>query len=295
MPARTVLQVLDSIQAIEGEGFLVHRPFPRVGLDQLDPFLLLDEMGPRDFGPGEAKGTGDHPHRGFDTVTYMLDGALEHRDSLGHVGLIGPGEVQWMTAGAGIVHRERPSDGLLQAGGRLHGVQLWVNLPARAKMTPPLYRDLTAERIPVVIRPGATIRVVAGEVDGRGGDVDPITPITYVHASVEPGARVELPAPAGHTAIAYLVGGSARFGPDAVVARHTQLVHFAPSDEAAEVVISVDAEASGPAEVLVLTGQPLGEPVARHGPFVMNDRAELVQAFEDYEAGRLGAIPARSV
>lgn len=278
--------MVEAIRTTEGEGFSVRRPFPSQALDHLDPFLLLDEMGPMDVAAGAAKGAPDHPHRGFETVTYLLSGAFEHRDSQGHAGRLGPGDVQWMTAGAGVIHSEMPAADFQRTGGRLHGFQLWVNLPARDKMMAPRYQEVPASGIPVAEGAGgrARVRVIAGEAFGARAAIDTRTPIAYLHFSLGAGAEVVQPVPADHNAFAYVFAGEARFGPADRTGADGELIMFGKEGEA------VRMAAAAPAEVLLLTGQPLGEPVARYGPFVMNTRQELVQAFEDYQSGRFGRI-----
>jgi redox-sensitive bicupin YhaK (pirin superfamily) len=274
---RPVLAELEPIHTFEGAGFGVFRPFPQPGLDLLDPFLLLDEMEPRTLSPGEAKGAPDHPHRGFETVTYILDGEFEHRDSHGHHGRITPGDIQWMTAGAGIVHSEMPSERLQREGGNLHGFQLWVNLPAADKMITPRYQSLDAAEIPVAQGEGWTARVIAGSFAGVDGVADTHTPVVYAHVTIEAGRRATFDIPADHNVAAYVFGGAARRF--VVWERREGSIELAAGDE--------------PLEVLVLAGRPLNEPVARYGPFVMNDRRQLLEAFEDYQAGRMGTILAQ--
>jgi quercetin 2,3-dioxygenase len=205
--ARPVTEIVDAVETLEGGGFLVHRPFPTATLDMIDPFLLLDEMGPIDVAPGEALGAPDHPHRGFETVTYMLDGEVEHRDSAGNHGVIGTGDVQWMTAGSGVVHSEMPGARMQRDGGKSHGLQLWVNLPRAAKMTPPRYQDLRAADIPTVAREGITAKVIAGEALGVVGPANTHVPILYVHAHVDAGATLELDVPSDMNAFAYVLAG----------------------------------------------------------------------------------------
>ena len=284
---RSVRRVLPSVATLEGAGFLVHRPFPTAALDHFDPFLLLDEMGPMDLGPGEAKGAPDHPHRGFETVTYLLAGQMEHGDSRGNRGRLGPGDVQWMTAGSGVVHSEMPEAAFAGRGGRMHGFQLWVNLPRKDKMMAPRYQEVPAARIPVGRSPDGrvTARVIAGEALGARAVIDTRTPIVYLDVSVEPGGALEQAVPAGFNALVYVVEGEGRFGADGTPAKAHELVLFSGDGDA----VRVEAPAGGaPLRVLLVAGQPLGEPVARAGPFVMNTRAEVVQAFEDFQAGRLG-------
>jgi len=292
MDSRSVSGIVAAVATREGAGFLVHRPFPTPELDQFDPFLLLDEMGPSDLAPGEAKGAPDHPHRGFETVTYILDGRMEHRDSHGNSGSLGPGDVQWMTAGAGVVHSEMPAKELLQRGGRMHGFQLWVNLPRRDKMMTPRYQEIPAARIPLVRSPegNVEIRILAGEALGERAVIDTRTPILYLDAALERGAAWTQPVPRDFNVFAYVVEGSGRFGRDGGVARDQQMVLFEKDGDAVSIAASDDV----PLRVLLVGGMPLREPIARYGPFVMNTRGELLEALEDFESGRLGAIPAET-
>jgi redox-sensitive bicupin YhaK (pirin superfamily) len=289
---RPVATVVPSTRTVEGGGFVVRRPFPTARLEMVDPFLLLDQMGPAEYEPGKAVGAPDHPHRGFETVTYMLDGAFEHKDSSGGGGYIGPGDVQWMTAGAGLVHSELPSEQIRREGGRVHGVQLWVNLPRADKMAPPRYQEIKADQIPVTEPvPGARVKVVAGDAFGTRGPVDTHSPIVYLHVTLEPGASLDVPIPPGHQAMAYVIWGRGRFG-DGTEAGEADLVLFA-GDEGS-VHLEAPEDADRPLDALVLAGEPLREPVARYGPFVMNTRDEIVQAFDDYSSGRMGQIAATS-
>lgn len=284
MVQRRITATVDAVRQLEGDGFEVRRPFPSARLELLDPFLLLDHMGPVAFGPGEGVGTPEHPHRGFETVTYLLEGDLEHRDSLGNGGRLGPGDTQWMTAGAGIVHREGPSPEAQSTGGRLHGVQLWVNLPAALKMTPPRYQDVRADRVAVDRRhDGAVIRVIAGEAFGLTGPGSTHTPIVYAHLTLPAGATATTALPPATNAGVYVLSGQVQISDGAV--HEGQLAVLGPGDE-----LTLSGEID--AEVLLLAGTPLGEPVARYGPFVMNTRQELIQAMEDYQAGHMGSIPA---
>lgn len=286
MNRRPLNQVIESDRTVEGGGFVVRRPFPTARVSHVDPFLLLDEMGPVEYAPGQAIGAPDHPHRGFETVTYMLAGEMEHRDSNGGHGVITPGAVQWMTAGAGIVHSEMPSDQMMQRGGRMHGFQLWVNLPASHKMIPPRYQGYEAYDIPSAPLPGGgTVRVISGEVAGVTGVVETTRPVTYAHLSLVAGEEIEWAVPEGHTALVHVFGGSA-------VVNETEATDGSMvvcERSAGDVLVRAGAEG---AEILLLGGEPLYEPVARYGPFVMNTREEIVQAFEDYEAGRLGTMVA---
>jgi len=287
---RGVAAVVDAVETFEGEGFLVRRPFPRQGFSFFDPFLLLDEMGPMDLAAGEAKGAPDHPHRGFETVTYMLSGRMEHKDSQGNAGSIGPGDVQWMTAGAGVVHSEMPGREFAERGGRMHGFQLWVNLPARDKLMRPRYQEIPAEGIPAAASEDGlvSVRVIAGEALGARAVIETRTPIFYLHYTLRPGGVVTQPVPEGFNVFAYVVDGAGRFGSDSRAAGDGQMVLFDSDGE--EVRLSNPPDAREELDVLLLGGQPLGEPVARYGPFVMNTEAEIYQAFEDFRSGRMGAI-----
>jgi len=291
---RPVLGVTTAPSAYEGEGFPVRRAFAGVDLRALDPFIHMDQMGEVDYAPGEPKGTAWHPHRGFETVTYMIDGTFRHQDSNGGGGLITNGDTQWMTAGGGILHIEEAPEQLVMTGGLFHGFQLWVNLPARLKMSPPRYQDIRAGQVALLSSPdgGALVRVIAGEVAGHQGPGSTHTPITLLHATLQPGAQLRLPWRPDFNALGYVLAGSGTAGPGRRPVRTGQLAVFGAGD-----VITFDAadQAEGPSaglDVLVLGGQPIREPVAAYGPFVMNTRDELVQAFEDYQAGRLGSIPA---
>jgi redox-sensitive bicupin YhaK (pirin superfamily) len=286
---RSVRMTVRATEAREGAGFPIRRSFPTRALEDLDPFLLLDEMGPMELGPGEAKGAPDHPHRGFETVTYLLSGEMLHRDSHGNAGRLAPGDVQWMTAGAGVVHSELPGDRILAEGGRMHGFQLWVNLPRRDKRARPRYQDLRAAEIPVARTPDglATVRVIAGEALGAAAPTRTHTPILYLHASLAAGGRLVQPVPAGWNAFAYVFAGAARVGREERSARSGDLVVL--EREGGAVAI---AAGDGAAEVLLAAGAPLGEPVVRWGPFVMNEEEEIREALEDYRAGRMGEIPA---
>jgi redox-sensitive bicupin YhaK (pirin superfamily) len=287
MSARAVSRVVTAHRQTEGGGFTVRRPLPTAGLDLVDPFLLLDEMGPVNYAPGEAKGAPDHPHRGFETVTYLLSGEFVHEDSSGARGQLSTGDVQWMTAGSGVVHSEMPSARVREAGGRIHGFQIWVNLPRSAKMSAPRYQDLRAADIPHARSEDglADAVVVAGTALGVAGAAQTHTPITYVDWTLQPGAKVETEVPADQNAMIYVFGGSLQVGDRPVL--DGQLAVLGAGDR---VGLSADPTATEPARALLLGGRPLREPVARYGPFVMNTREEIVQAFEDYQSGRMGAI-----
>lgn len=286
--SRRVERVVDSIETVEGEGFAVRRPFPKQGLEQIDPFLLLDEMGPVEYGPGEAKGAPEHPHRGFETVTYLLEGAFEHKDSRGNRGRLGPGDVQWMTAGSGVLHSEMPAAELARAGGRLHGFQLWVNLPRRDKMAAPRYQEIPGSHIPEVSSEDGRVRVrvIAGESLGARAAIETRTPILYLHVRLDPGARFRQPLSEGFRGFAYVVRGEGRFGDAGQAAVRGQLVLFGSEGD----TVALEASAAEPLEVLLIAGLPLREPFTRYGPFVMNTRDEIVQAIEDYNGGLFGSM-----
>jgi quercetin 2,3-dioxygenase len=287
---RSVARVVTSARQTEGAGFVVRRPFPSREIADVDPFLLLDHLGPTDYGPGEAVGAPDHPHRGFETVTYLLEGRMEHKDSQGNSGKLGPGDIQWMTAGAGVVHSEMPEKGFLKSGGRMHGFQLWVNLPARDKMIRPRYQDTAAERIPSARTPDGSVavRVVAGEALGARAVIETRTPILYLHYTIRPGGRTEQPVPREFAAFAYVIRGVGLFGAGDRTAAEGQMALFAGDGDT--VTLSNPAAAPGALDLLLIGGLPLREPVARYGPFVMNTREEIEQAFEDYRSGRMGRI-----
>lgn len=287
---RTVAGVVSSIETLEGAGFLVRRPFPTHAFSEFDPFLLLDEMGPMDLAPGEAKGAPDHPHRGFETVTYVLSGELEHKDSSGRAGRLRTGDVQWMTAGAGVVHSEMPSAEFEREGGRMHAFQLWVNLPKRDKMMKPRYQEIPSAQIPKATSSDGlvTVNVIAGEALGQKAVIETRTPIIYLHYQLKPGGSVTQQVPGAFNAFAYVVDGEGVFGAERERAVDGQMVLFA--QDADEVRIENPGDSRTTLDVLLIAGLPLNEPVARYGPFVMNTRDEIYQAIEDYRQGRMGAI-----
>ncbi|HLX47253.1 MAG TPA: pirin family protein [Streptosporangiaceae bacterium] len=294
---RPVLSVTTAPSGLEGEGFPVRRAFAGVDLSNLDPFIHMDQMGEVNYAPGEPKGTPWHPHRGFETVTYMIDGVFRHQDSNGGGGLITDGDTQWMTAGGGILHIEAPPEEVVMKGGLFHGFQLWVNLPARLKMTSPRYQDIRAGQVRLLSSAdgGALLRLIAGEVAGYQGPGVTHTPITLLHATLSPGAQVRLPWRPGFNALGYVLAGSGSVGAGHRPVRTGQLAVFGPGEV---ITVAAGQRQDGPSaglDILLLGGQPIKEPVAAYGPFVMNTREELVQAFEDYQAGRLGSIPAEPV
>ena len=292
--ARRVKSITTAPRGLEGEGFPVRRAFAGIDLADLDPFIHMDQMGEIEYGPGEPKGTPWHPHRGFETVTYMMEGTFLHQDSIGGGGTIQNGATQWMTAGAGILHIERPPDALIDSGGLFHGVQLWVNLPSKLKMTSPRYQDIGANEVTLLTNENgdAIIRVIAGSLGDVNGPGSTHTPITLVHASLMPGGQLALPWNPAYNALTYVLAGQGTVGIDRHNLDEGQMAVHVDGDV---VVLSANEHQDSRTqafEVLILGGEPIREPVAAYGPFVMNTRAELQQAFEDYEAGRLGQIPA---
>ncbi len=291
---RSVRSLTTAPRGLEGEGFPVQRAFAGVSLADLDPFIHMDHMGAVDWAPGDAKGTPWHPHRGFETVTYMLDGVFKHEDSFGGGGIITDGDTQWMTAGAGILHKEAPPVEVVARGGLFQGVQLWVNLPSRLKMTDPRYQDIRGGEVRLLTTHdgGALLRLIAGDLDEHRGPGVTHTPITMLHATVSPGAEVRLPWRADFNALVWAFGGNGTVGPDRMPIRGGQLAVLGGGD-----VLTVTADerqdsATPNLELILLGGEPIGEPVAAYGPFVMNTKAELQQAFDDFNAGRLGKVPA---
>ncbi len=291
VPRRGVAKIVTAHRQLEGEGFVVRRPFPGMDLSLADPFLLLDHMGAVEYGPGEAKGAPWHPHRGFETVTYMLDGTFEHKDSTGGGGLLTEGATQWMTAGSGILHSELPPQEFVAKGGLFHGVQLWVNLPRALKWTPPRYQDIGSRDVTLVASGdgGALLRVIAGELAGFKGPGVTWTPITYVHATLAAGSELVVPWPADFNALVYVLAGRGVVGAEERPLDEGQLAVFGPGEALTmRAATQQDYAGRGGWEVLLIGGLPIREPVARYGPFVMNTKQEIMQAFEDYQAGRLG-------
>lgn len=291
---RPVVSVTTAPQGLEGEGFPVRRAFAGVDLRLLDPFVHLDQMGEVDYAPGEPKGTAWHPHRGFETVTYMIDGEMAHQDSNGGGGLITNGDTQWMTAGAGVLHIETPPEHLVASGGLFHGFQLWVNLPAAAKWVDPRYQDIRASRVALLSSHdgGALVRVIAGELAGHAGPGSTYTPITLAHATLAAGAELALPWRPDYNSLVYALAGAGSVGPSGRPLRAGQLAVLGDGDS-----VTVRADESQDRhppglDVLVLGGRPIREPLAWAGPFVMNTDAEVRQAFVDFQAGRLGTVPA---
>jgi quercetin 2,3-dioxygenase len=294
---RRVKSITSAPRGLEGEGFPVRRAFAGIDMADLDPFVHMDQMGEVDYGPGEPKGTPWHPHRGFETVTYMIDGTFLHQDSIGGGGVIQNGATQWMTAGAGILHIERPPDALIDSGGLFHGIQLWVNLPAKLKMTNPRYQDIEAESVSLLTNDNgdAIIRVIAGSLGGIDGPGSTHTPIAISHVSLLPGGQLSLPWNPTYNALTYVLAGQGTVGLEGTAIAEGEMAVHVDGDF---LVLSANESQDSRThafEVLILGGEPIREPVATYGPFVMNTRAELQQAFEDYEAGRLGQIPAEHI
>ena len=285
-------EVIAAHRQTEGAGFVVRRPFPGgLSMAEADPFLLLDHVGPMVNGPGEAKGAPWHPHRGFETVSYILDGEVAHHDSNGGGGVIAEGDTQWMTAGAGILHDELPTERMYRNGGPFHGVQLWVNLPPALKMTTPRYQSITRDALRLLTSDdgGALVRLIAGDIAGYSGPGVTHTPITYAHASLASGAQLSVPWNPAFSAFAYVLTGRGTAGSEGRPVEGGQLAVFGPGDH---LVVAAADRAAEPFDVLVLGGWPIRAPIAHYGPFVMNTRDEIRQAIEDFEAGRLGIIPA---
>jgi quercetin 2,3-dioxygenase len=291
--ARRVRQVATAPEGYEGEGFPVRRAFAGIHTRHLDPFIMMDQMGEVEYAPGEPKGTPWHPHRGFETVTYLLDGKFVHKDSTGGGGFLGGGDTQWMTAGSGLLHIETPPEDLVVSGGLFHGLQLWVNLPGADKMTTPRYQDISGDRVKLLTSPdgGAVLRVIAGELGGHQGPGITHTPITMVHATISPGARITLPWRSDFNALVYALSGSGTAGNENRPFGMGQAVLFGDGDTLTLQAGEHQESRSPNLDVVILGGRPIREPVAWYGPFVMNSHRELEQAFEDFRAGRLGQIP----
>jgi redox-sensitive bicupin YhaK (pirin superfamily) len=291
---RRIKSITSAPRGLEGEGFPVRRAFAGVDVVDLDPFILMDQMGEVDYGPGEPKGTPWHPHRGFETVTYMMEGTFLHQDSIGGGGVIQNGATQWMTAGAGILHIERPPDALIDSGGLFHGIQLWVNLPSKLKMTNPRYQDIGASAVTLLTNENgdAIIRVIAGSLGDVNGPGSTHTPITVLHVTLMPGGTLSLPWNPTYNALSYVLAGRGSVGLDRLEIGEGQLAVHIDGDTLVLSASESQDSRTNAFEVLILGGEPIREPVAAYGPFVMNTRAELQQAFDDYEAGRLGQIPA---
>lgn len=294
---RPVASVSTAPRGFEGEGFPVHRAFAGVPLEALDPFIHMDQMGEVEYGAGEPKGTPWHPHRGFETFTYLIDGEFIHQDSNGGGGTIGSGGTQYMTAGDGILHIETPPAQLVESGGLFHGLQLWINLPRAKKRIAPQYQDLQSGNLTLLSSQdgGALVRVLAGSVDGHAGPGISHTPLAITHVTVAPGARVSIPWPREFNALAYALSGTGTVGAEKRPFASGQLAVLG-AGESILIEASDRQESHSPSlEVFLIGGVPLREPVAAYGPFVMCTQAELVEAFEDFQAGRLGTVPADAI
>ena len=289
MQYRKIIQTVNAIKTLEGGGFPVRRPFPIAGLLDVDPFLLLDHLGPVAWRPGEGIGAPDHPHRGFETVTYLLSGEMEHKDSAGHHGKLTPGDVQWMTAGSGVVHSELPSEKFMREGGTMHGFQIWINLPAKDKMIPVRYQDISKDEIPKVTSEDEKVRasIIAGEAMGQKAVIDTHTPIIYLHYTLSPGGRIEQAIPSDHNALAYVISGEAILGSNNKKVTEGQLATMSTGDS---LQIHNAENSNKDVDLLILAGIPIGEPLARYGPFVMNTEDEIREAIDDYRNGRMGSI-----
>lgn len=293
--SRSIERIINSLNTTEGEGFIVNRSFPTRSLSYVDPFLLLDEMGPMDFKPGEAKGAPDHPHRGFETVTYLLEGVFEHKDSSGHFGKLKPGDVQWMTVGSGIIHSEMPEAEFRKSGGRLHGFQLWVNLRKKDKMINPYYQDIPSEKIPVVKLPNNSgqVKVIAGRAYNVSSVVNTKIPIQYLHFSLNPGSQISHLLESSYSVFAYIISGEGLFGTDHIPGKRGNVVLFKHDGNSIEIKSS--SNNTKPLQFLLFAGNPLNEPIARYGPFVMNTKQEIYRAIEDYRNGKLGVIKSKDM
>jgi len=291
---RPVVQISTAPQGYEGEGFPVRRAFAGIDQRYLDPFLMMDQMGEIDYAPGEPKGTPWHPHRGFETVTYIIDGVFDHKDSHGGGGTITNGDTQWMTAGAGLLHIETPPEWLVRSGGLFHGLQLWVNLPRADKLIAPKYQDIRSGQVALVTSAdaGSLVRVIAGSVDGNDGPGSTHTPMTMVHATIEAGSRLEMPWNVDYNALVYVLNGSGTVGNEGRPIRMGQSAVLGAGDYLTITADSRQESRSPSMDVIVIGGQPIRESVAWAGPFVMNTKAEVMQAYEDYQKGRFGHIPA---
>lgn len=294
---RRVSHLTTAPGGFEGEGFPVRRAFAGIPLADLDPFVHMDQMGEVEYAPGEPKGTPWHPHRGFETFTYLIDGQFIHQDSLGGGGMIGDGGTQYMTAGDGILHIETPPSALVEAGGLFHGLQLWINLPAAKKRIAPQYQDLQGKDSAMVTTAdgGTLVRVLAGSVDGFQGPGISHTPLAITHVTVAPGAKAEIPWPRDFNALAYVLAGAGVVGAERRPFHTGQMAVLVDGD-----MVTFEANATQDShtpnlEIFLIGGVPLREPVVQYGPFVMNTRAEIQEAFEDFNAGRLGVVPANAI
>jgi len=277
---RSVKRVITSIETLEGDGFIVHRPFPTNKCKNIDPFLLVDHLGPITYGPNEAKGAPWHPHRGFETISYILQGEMEHKDSMGNTGSLRAGDIQWMTAGSGIIHDEGPSKAMLEKGGTVEGFQIWVNLPADKKMIPPYYQDINKEKIPEIKIGNTKIKVIAGESYGQKAIISTTIPIMYLDVHTLANENFTLSIPQNMNALCYIYRGEALFGKNQKRAVQYDMVDFEQDGDEIQVNVIKNTQ------FLVLAGVPLNEPIVQYGPFVMNTQEQIQQAFSDYRSGK---------
>jgi quercetin 2,3-dioxygenase len=295
---RPVRSITTGHRGHEGLGFPVVRAFAGVSAAALDPFIHMDQMGEVEYQPGEPRGTDWHPHRGFETVTYIIDGKFAHQDSHGGGGLITDGATQWMTAGSGILHIETPPAELVESGGLFHGIQLWVNLPKKDKFAAPRYQAIEGNdsRLLSSDDGGALVRIIAGEIDGHRGPGMTYTPITLAHATIQNGAQLNIPWQKHFNSLVYVLSGRGHVGPEGHAISSGQLAVLGSGDR---ITVSADqiqdSNRTTALDVLILGGQPIREPVSQHGPFVMNSRAEVIEALQDYEAGKFGSIPSNAL
>jgi len=294
---RTVTSITTAPRGFEGEGFPVRRAFYGISAADLDPFIHMDQMGEVEYAPGEPKGTPWHPHRGFETFTYLIDGKFIHQDSNGGGGLILDGGTQYMTAGNGILHIETPPAELVESGGLFHGLQLWINLPRDKKRIDPQYQDLQSADSALLTSAdgGAVLRVLAGEIDGHKGPGISHTPLSIAHLTLAPGAQIDIPWSPSFNSIVYALAGSGSVGVEQrpLSAGQTALLQYGT---ALRIAAAEKQESRSPNfELFIIGGEPLREPVVAYGPFVMSTKAEIVEAFEDFQAGRLGVIPADAI
>ena len=290
---RPVRSVTTGPRGYEGEGFPVVRAFAGVPAAALDPFVHMDQMGEVEYQPGEPRGTSWHPHRGFETVTYMIDGRFAHQDSHGGGGLITDGATQWMTAGSGILHIETPPAELVESGGVFHGIQLWVNLPWAAKFASPKYQAIEGDQVALLSSPdgGALVRIIAGDIGDYRGPGSTYTPITLAHKTIKPGAQLNVPWNRDFNALVYVLSGRGTVGPANAPIQQGQLAVLGPGDRITVTAADVQDGNRPALEVLLLGGKPIREPVVAYGPFVMNSKSDIIQALEDYESGKFGRIP----
>ena len=294
---RAVVSVTSAPSSLEGEGFPVRRAFAGISSADLDPFIHMDQMGEVEYAPGEPKGTPWHPHRGFETFTYLIDGQFIHQDSNGGGGIINDGGTQYMTAGDGILHIETPPEALVESGGLFHGIQLWINLPKAMKRIAPQYQDLQGGDSTMLTTAdgGALVRVLAGEVDGHAGPGISHTPLAITHVTLAPGAQADIPWRRDFNALAYVLAGSGTVGAERRQISTGQMALLKDGDTVLLQASATQESRSPNLEIFLIGGVPLREPVIAYGPFVMSTKTEIMEAFDDYQAGRLGTVPANAI